>query len=285
MTQRNLALTGVPRSGTTLACRLLGRCRGTVALFEPMEVSALPMNDRAMAVKHVVAFFDQTRARILETGWAPSKQLDGQVPDNSFGDKLTVDGRRPIQVAPGHIRVDPMLAPDFTLVVKHNAAFTALLPHLAERFDTIAIVRHPLSVLASWNSVNLPVSAGRLPAGERLDAGLAGRLAEEPSRLRRQLVVLDWFFSRFATMLPASRVVRYEDLIASQGARLRACAGLVGVGDEPLTERNANSAYSRDEVDALAQALHDHPGDWRRWYHRDSIAPLARRILQPTSQP
>ena len=42
MSGRQLALTGVPRSGTTLCCRLLGMARGTVALFEPMDVAWLP---------------------------------------------------------------------------------------------------------------------------------------------------------------------------------------------------------------------------------------------------
>ena len=42
MSGRQLALTGVPRSGTTLCCRLLGMARGTVALVEPMDVAGLP---------------------------------------------------------------------------------------------------------------------------------------------------------------------------------------------------------------------------------------------------
>lgn len=285
VTGRNLALTGVPRGGTTLACRLLGLCTKTVALFEPMDVSTLPTQDPAGAVDRIAAFFDETRAQLLESGSAPSKQRDGQVPDNPFDDERTAHGPRRIQVAPGRIRVEPMPDPDFTLVIKHNAAFTALLPRLAERFETIAIVRHPLSVLASWNSVDLPVRDGRLPAGERLDAALAARLSLEPLRLPRQLIALDWFFARFATALPPSRVIRYEDLIASQGADLRALAGLGGPLDGVLTERNANAAYSRDDVSTLAMALQHDPGHWQRWYPNNSIAPLAQRMRQQARQP
>ncbi|WP_330970763.1 hypothetical protein, partial [Lysobacter sp. A3-1-A15] len=122
------------------------------------------------------------------------------------------------------------------LVIKHNAAFTALLPQLRERFQTRAIVRHPLSVLASWNSVDLPVSRGHIPAGERLDAALAAQLQAEPERLRRQLIVLEWFFARFATALAPAEVLRYEDIVATQGEALRASAGLSGRSDAQLAE-------------------------------------------------
>ena len=36
----DLALTGIPRGGTTLACRLLGQATGCVALFEPIDPAA-----------------------------------------------------------------------------------------------------------------------------------------------------------------------------------------------------------------------------------------------------
>lgn len=285
VSSRNLALTGVPRGGTTLACRLLGLCADTVALFEPMDVTGLPTHDPHAAVERISAFYDEARAQILDTGTAPSKQRDGQVPDNPFGDERTQDGQRRLQVAPGRIRIEPRPGPGFTLVIKHNAAFTALLPTFAERFETLAIVRHPLSVLASWNSVDLPVRRGRLPAGERLDAALATRLAAEPETLRRQLVVLDWFFERFATALPRSRVVRYEDVVASQGADLRTLAGLTGPADGLLSDRNTSAAYAYDDVARLAEALQRHPGSWQHWYPADSIAPLAQRMLQQARRP
>ena len=47
MSGRNLLLTGVPRSGTTLCCHLLGQASDTVALFEPMHVMDLPTEQTA----------------------------------------------------------------------------------------------------------------------------------------------------------------------------------------------------------------------------------------------
>jgi hypothetical protein len=281
VTARTLLMTGVPRGGTTLACQLLGRCRDAVALFEPMDVATLP-GDRPAALDAIAAFCGDARASLLADGTAPSKQREGAVPDNPFGDERGANGRRAVQVALGRIRVEPPPTPGFTLVVKHNAAFAALLPELAGRFETLAIVRHPLSVLASWNSVDLPVRDGRVPAGERLDSALAAALQAQPDRLARQLVVLDWFFGRFAAHLPADRVLRYEDIVASQGAVLRARAGLAGVQDTPLAERNANALYAGIDIDGLADRLAVTPGTWTRWYGAGDIAALAHRMRAAT---
>ena len=281
MTARTLLLTGVPRGGTTLACQLLGRCAGAVALFEPMDVATLPPT-RAAALDAIAAFCADARASLLADGTAPSKQREGAIPDNPFGAARGADGRRAVQVALGRIRVEPPPAPGFTLVVKHNAAFAALLPELATAFDTLAIVRHPLSVLASWNSVDLPVREGRVPAGERLDPALAATLQAEPDRIARQLIVLDWFFARFTAHLPADGVLRYEDIVATQGDVLRARAGLAGVHGTPLAERNANALYAGVDVDALADRLAGATGAWTRWYDAGDIAALAQRMRTAT---
>lgn len=274
----NLVLTGVPRGGTTLACQLLQQCRDTVALFEPIDVASLPL-DRAAAVLEVRRFFTACREQLLADGSAPSKQAGGVIPDNLFADSAGPDGQRRQIASIGRIRIDPPPAPGFTLVIKHNAVFSALLPELSAQLRTVAIVRHPLSVLASWNSVDLPVRAGHIPAGERLDPELAAQLDQEQDRIARQLLVLEWFFSRFDRRLPMGNVLRYEDMIATQGEQLRALAGVRGDAVTALTDRNANRLYARTLIPQLATALIGRPGSWQRWYPLDTVAPLAQRML------
>ena len=60
----------------------------------------------------------------------------------------------------GEIAIDKPLSARFTLLIKHNALFAALLPRLTESFPCLALVRNPLSVLASWQTVDLPVHPG-----------------------------------------------------------------------------------------------------------------------------
>lgn len=278
LTGRNIVLTGVPRGGTTLACKLLEGCVDTVALFEPMDVNALPPRDRPAAIAAIGEFFDDVRARALRDGVVPSKQVDGLLPDNLFAGPDAA-GHRAMLATPGFIAPVPRPAPGFTLAIKQNAAFSALLPELASTFPVIAIIRHPLAVLASWNSIHLPVSQGRLPAGERLDPDLATELDAESDLLARQLCVLEWFFSRFERFLPTSQVLRYEEMIASGGGLLRACAGVHGGPVADLAERNTSRACDPDLVRRAADALLERGGSWQRWYPSQDLPAAARRIL------
>jgi hypothetical protein len=69
--------------------------------------------------------------------------------------------------------------------------FTALLPILAQRFPVFAMVRNPLAVLASWNSVDIPAKQGRVPKAEIYDQDLVHRMSSIDDRLDRQLSLLD----------------------------------------------------------------------------------------------
>lgn len=275
---RDIALTGVPRGGTTLACHLLGTCPGTVALFEPMDVMGLPSAPMSRAVDEVAAFFARSRAGLTETGRAPSKHRSGQIPDNPFGAR-DARGRRVSLVETGWIEVEPRPTADLTLVVKHNAAFAALLPELAARIDTFAIVRNPVAVLASWHSVDLPVSGGRAPAGERLDAGLRRRLDAAPGIVGRQLILLDWFFGSFERHLPSASIIRYEDIVATDGQALAAAVGLPPGEARRLESRNANPLYDASGLAHALDALLGADGPWSRRYSSSELRAAADALM------
>lgn len=276
---RDITLIGMPRGGTTLACHLLNRCPQVAALSESMDVAALAVDNRTEAVRQVSAFMADARQELLRHGTALSKHRDGRIPDNSF--VAAEGGKRSEAVVLGRVRFEARLEPGFTLFLKHNAAFTALLPELATNVESIGLVRHPLAVLASWNSLAMNASDGRAPAAERLDAALAARLQAEPDRARRQIVLLDWFFRRILDGLPAGRVIRYEDIVSTQGGALYACAGLsCGAQEAPtLHEMNANPSYGNIDVIRLASRLLAAPGAWQRVYPPESVEPLAQRMI------
>jgi len=286
MNPADIVLTGIPRGGTTLACRLLGEAADTLALFEPMPVATLP-TDPAAAAAAVMCYFGAVRERALREGRVPSKHRAGRVPDNPYGERADDRQPRPWLVEEGDIAVDKPLSAAFRLVIKHNAAFTALLPQLSEGFAPVGIVRNPLAVLASWHSVDLPVSHGRLPAGERLDPQLAQALAAQPDLLRRQILILDWFFARLQCWVPPSRLLRYEDVVASGGAcLLRAVGAAAPEGAlSPLHSRNASAQYDAADVRALARALHEHAGASLRLYAAADIDALATRLIEAPGSP
>lgn len=286
MTGRDIALTGVPRGGTTLACQLLGDCEGTVALFEPMDVLRVPA-DIDGAIDAIGAFYGEMRHRLTSDGTGISKHRDGVVPDNPFDQTGGAGTLRRDRTERGMIDAG-LQHDDFTLVVKHNALFTGLLPELASRLPVLAIVRNPLAVLASWNTVDLPVGEGRLPAGERIDPDLRARLQITAGKLERQCIVLDWFFGRFRVHLAPTSVLRYEDMVATHGRRLWDAAGLKASPRTDLRTRNASPVYAGSHVarlaESLARARTEGHANWSAWYTDADVNTLAEELSAGTTR-
>ena len=249
-----------------------------VALSEPIdpETFASPMGPAA-ACARIREFADSTRDELLATGRAASVQVDGRLDDDRVSEAPNAAGLRAPRGGQGEIRVDKALSADFLLLIKHNALFAALLDRLAEGFPTLGLVRNPVAVLASWQTVDLPVRRGRIPMGERFDPELAGALEAESDTLRRQVRVLDWFFARFRDCLAPDRVVRYEDVVASGGIALFRPLGTTA-RPEPLENRNANALYAPGRVSAILSAVEAADGAWSGWYGRRDCERVAADI-------
>ena len=279
MVPRTWLLSGVPRSGTSLCCRLAGDLPDTVALSEPIRRKAFGgMDTPHGACARIGDFAGQARARILAERRASSVQVDGRLDDNRTASRQTDAGLRRLTGEWGEIAIDKPLSARFTLLIKHNALFAALLPRLTESFSCLALVRNPLSVLASWQTVDLPVHRGRIPAGEELDGDLHRALEQEPEVLRRQLIVLDWFFGQFHAHLDPENVIRYEDVVESGGVALFRRLGHAGVRPEELMSRNDSALYDEAMIDTLLKALLDGGGCWTRYYSREDCERVADGI-------
>jgi hypothetical protein len=272
MTDRNVILTGIPRSGTTLTCHLLNQLPSVVALNEPMrphELAGLTGSDLADKVRE---FFTGQRRQIAETGTAASRSHNGIVPANNRGDALDENGQRVKLVNGTSIAVtDPQRR--FDLFIKHPSFFTACLASLVKEFPCYAIVRNPLSVLLSWRNIDIEVSRGRAPAAELFDFDLAKRLEAEPNVVERQLVLLDFFYSCFAHYLPGD-VIRYEDVVASNGRALSSLHSDALRLDVPLQSRNRHFMPLDGTAQTLAARLISHDNACWRFYARAEVEAL-----------
>ena len=79
-----------------------------------------------------------------------------------------VDGVRRRIAEKGRIEVGKDLQPGFKMAIKDVGMFTALLPTLAKRFPCYAIVRNPLSVMASVGSIQKSRSRKNPPANGQI---------------------------------------------------------------------------------------------------------------------
>jgi hypothetical protein len=271
---RNLLLTGVPRSGTTLACRLLSECPGMVALNEPMSRERFP--DRAGALGAVDTAFRSFRESLLRSGTAPARGKDGQITDNAYSQDAT--GRRQRVVQRSDINFGSPLSAGFTLAMKHNAEFTLLLPEIAQRYETYAIVRNPLALLSSWASVDVPVSRGKVAKAERLLPAFHQQLTAIDDLLERQLFILSWYFGQYRDF-PESRILRYEELIASNGQALEKITRSPLEKTWALSGQNANPLYDLAHIERAAQALLRSAGHYWRFYEKSAVENLLNELL------
>lgn len=235
----NTLLTGLPRSGTTLLCAILNKLPNTVALAEPMPPPE--SDDPDSIITSTAAFAAAVRVRAISDGMVPTRAIAGKVIDN-FVEAPNSEGRlrKPLsQVL--EVAVDKPLTPDFQLYIKHPALFTALIPHIRNRIALYALIREPLSVLAAWQTVDMPVNRGYLPAAERVDPSLRARLNATPDRLDRQVEIMAWFLRLFA-QLPPRRLLRYEDLVRNPDA-------LVAALQSPASRRISHEIYHTSASD------------------------------------
>jgi hypothetical protein len=273
----DVILTGLPRSGSTLTCHLLNRCADTVALHEPIPIPELARTHAGDELVGCIAeFYQDTRRSLLQERRAVSKNIGGSVPDNTFG--VARSGRQNLRHnLDSHGEVSfagKELSANFTLAIKHNAGFTALLDRLVTQVPCYGIVRNPLSVLASWNSVNHPVQQGHVPAGERIDPALQAALARIEDRHERQFYILEWFLERFARLLPRGSILRYEDVVASGGRALAPVVSDAATLDEPLQSRNVNTAYDSGLMSVLGEKLLGRDGAIWEFYSRESVSSM-----------
>src|ERR1700726_2246872 len=120
-------LTGLPRSGTTLACALLNEFLDTLALAEPLALQR--DGDRERPLADIESCILTARETAGSAGVAISKHdVDGVIPENFVEAPSVTQSQRLRKVLERHgqIRIEKPLSEAFSLVIKHPAEFSAL---------------------------------------------------------------------------------------------------------------------------------------------------------------
>lgn len=275
--KRNVLITGIPRSGTTLVCSLLNKVPDVVALHEPMDVwDFAKCRDAASLASVIENFCGESRRSLREQGFAISKHVGGQIRDNSAVDQA---GGRVRKTEHGKIFIEKQLSENFTLAIKHPLAFTALLRPLSSHFECFAVIRNPLATLASWNSLDwLKVKKGHAPIAEKLDADLAGKLANESDAIERQIRIVEWSYLRYRELLKPEVVLKYEDLIATRACVLARLFPTASNLDEDLVSKNLNKHYDRALMTDLGKRLLKREGPLWNFYSKTDVENLLSKI-------
>lgn len=254
----DIILTGIPRSGTTLTCNLLNKLPDVVALNEPMNMGALvKAGEQGQVLEEVERFFASQRASLQCNGIAVTRLVAGKITLNMFNNSTdeTTNLRKSNKATVGEMCIKKPLSSNFLLALKHPNAFSSLLPLLVQRWTCYAIVRNPLAILLSWNSIPANVRKGHAPMAEAFDPELKAKLSSEPDEVLRQLLLIEWFFAQYYFHLPKNHILRYEDIIDSKGQYLKLITEEAAVLDEPLQSKNCNPLYSEKIKETIGPLL------------------------------
>lgn len=265
-TDKDIILTGPPRSGTTLACHLLNKLPQTIALHEPMRLAMFP--DQVTGLASVRAFFPEMRRTLLAEGKALSRISRNEIPDNPFPSGGT--GPRQSIVHKDWIHFDKPLDSGFDLVLKHNAHFTFLLPQLVAHYPCYVVIRHPVAVIASWNTIVAPVARGELLVLPGLRPDLQSRLEKTPDVLDRQVMLLHFLFEAYEE-IPDEVILRYEDIVSSGGRSLSTITPRASVLQEPLKNKNQSPLYDQARTEAIRERLIRYGGAYLRHYPKEIL--------------
>lgn len=222
----DLIITGIPRSGTTLAAAIVDQSYDAFCLFEPdshvrLMETAIDADDFVVRLQ---LNFDSTRETLLAGKTVPDKRADNGSPVTDYFANSTPGRRRDVVFTMRDVSRAGLSA-NFALGAKHNALYAAVLPEIVRtgHFRVVALVRDPVAVLRSWQSLDLPVSQGRLPAAERFWPEMRALTHADMALHEKQIRMYDLLGSRFAGFSSQMEVIRYEALLASPARLLAAC--------------------------------------------------------------
>lgn len=267
-------ITGIPRSGTSLLCYLLNSCPNTIALNEPTNHilhQVQDILDREEIIAALRMFFISSRENLLCHRAAVSKNYQGIIPDNLYSHKCNKNReRRQLPITIDFVQFNKHLSENFTLCIKDTLVFTALLPELSQVMPCFALIRNPLAILASWHDIDIPLGKEYFGTYAELDTSLIHLLNQANTVLKRQLIILSWFYKQYLQHLSPEQIIRYEDLV-SHPSKV-AIKFNSHLSDKKLTSYNNN--YSKTSLKMLAPYLLHNDGYYWEYYSEDDILSL-----------
>lgn len=215
----DIIVTGLPRSGSAVVSALLDTLPDSVCLNMPPWQNAYAKQplDILPFCKWLVGDFVWARRRLLDgeavsdlRGADGAPLLDGRndprQPRNAAGEPTEVQFLR------------PGLSEHFHLGMRQTIIFTSVLPRLVKfkHFKIIAVIRHPLDVLAAWQQLPQPLLApGNPPGIARYWPEALGIINAEAPQADRFVQLYELFIRRYHELGDQIHILKYEDIIAN----------------------------------------------------------------------
>jgi len=267
---RNVLLTGIPRSGTTLAGALIDSLPDTVCISEPPwhwhrasggKLDIGPDPDGSVFARWLVGDFVAMRAKLLRGETVQDRRAADAAPLTNYHDA----GSAGAAASTTRHFSRSGLSANFTLAVKHNGPYLTALQQLLELewFTVVAIVREPVAVIHSWRSLNLPVSRGRMHDAARCWPELE-QATSHGSVLERQVRIYDLICERLHRLRERIHIVPYEAMV-EQPALLSQAIGATTACAPALISAPSRRVPPEEQA-IISAALRQYGSHYRLFY-------------------
>lgn len=262
----NVLLTGIPRSGSTLALKLISDKKRVIGFDEPVwlkEVRKLP--DAQQVPDNLLKKIQNLRGQVKK-GFPVNMNFGKgtlELADNHF-DRLN-NGL--VKTKESRDVILDVSTYDQIWVLKSNIFFTALLKQLIDSgyFKLVVTIRDPLAVIKSWRSLNFSLSHGRSMIAEKYDSS-SKIFVDTDDVLIKQVLLLDWMFKKYLDNYKDIHIFKYEDIVNNPSI-IQQNLGFGSVKQyTQLNSRNNNHFYDHSETNEIKTCLLKYGQYYKNFY-------------------
>ncbi|OIJ18529.1 hypothetical protein BKP45_18975 [Anaerobacillus alkalidiazotrophicus] len=270
--KNDLIVTGIQRGGTTLTTALLDSLTNCVCLSEPnWQLDWVNQsNDSNEIVDFLIKDFNKVRTEISNNKpIIDRRKNDGSAITNYYERNEEGDPKRIEKIKRTIFKVENN---EFLLGMKHPALYTSILPELIEKkhFSIIAIIRHPIPTILSWNSLNLYISRAHVPHGAPFWAELRSIIKSKDKLIDKHVKVYDLVCQRYLALREELHLLKYEDIIQDPSI-LEKITNRRYEKRLEINNQNKNSAYDYSLVEELKESLQRYAPNALKLYSLDKF--------------
>ncbi|RSL29028.1 hypothetical protein D7Z54_33405 [Salibacterium salarium] len=257
---RDLIVTGIPRGGTTLTAALVDSLSNSICLSEPdWQVYWLRKTTNPNEITNLLTqdYVNLRKKVINKMPIEDRRRPDGSTPTNYYSNDKK--GKR----IRGHgfskqPTVFDMKNKDFLLGIKHCTLYSVILPHLIKtnKFSILAVTRHPVPTLLSWNSVN-KFCKNKVQLVESHWPDLKKIIHSRDHKFNKQARIYDLYCRQYLQHQKDIQLIKYEDLVKKPSI-------LENITDRKLErtveikKSTTNVNYDYSKVNDIKESLYKH---------------------------
>lgn len=252
---KDILITGIPRSGTSLLTSLISKEKNILCFSEPKWLREIRDGKQSCCNEFKSRLKSKIESIRCEIRKGNPIEIMVKKGSENLLDNYYSRSENKILNLKGSLKIHVEHSSELIICVKSNTLFTSCLSSLLDvkEWQIITIVRNPVSVLMSWRSLDIPISKGLLKIGEVYSNEVI-EIVKEQNLLIRQVKILNWFFKQYF-LNEKQMLIKYEDVISNTIKILTNILAHKPCLHPELISHNNNTYYNQEEKVLLTNTI------------------------------